>query len=154
MQAAEEEPEVKPDDSPKDEPPPEPLGTNVTGNGPPDGFGLGRGRGGSTIGGGSGSGRGAGSKFGWYGGQVKAKITERARSNRKTRSASIGGVELRVWVDQTGRVTRVKLSGSTGDPAVDTALQNEVLSGMQLQEPPPAGMPMPIVLRLSARRPS
>ena len=39
-----------------------------------------------------------------------------------------------------------------GDPAL-AALQDEVLVGLQLSDPPPADMPLPIVMRLSAQRP-
>jgi TonB family protein len=61
-------------------------------------------------------------------------------------------VQVRIWADSTGRVTRAKLDGTTGDPKLDDALQ-KVLTNIQLQEPPPAGMPAPIVMRLTARRP-
>jgi len=145
--------EVKPE--PKPEEAPAPVGTSIKGDGPPDGFGLGGpgGSGGNGLGG-KGSGR-AGSRFGWYGGQVQSKIAEAIRGNKKTRSASIASLTIRVWADaSTGRVTRAQLAGTTGDKNVDEALQSEVLNGLQLQEPPPAGMPMPIVMRVNARRPN
>jgi hypothetical protein len=41
---------------------------------------------------------------------------------------------------------------STGDGKLDSALRDEVLQGLQLPEPPPADMPMPINLRLTARK--
>ena len=44
------------------------------------------------------------------------------------------------------------MAGSTGDPSLDSAIRDEVLNGLQLQ-PPPLGMPIPITLRLAARRP-
>ncbi|MFZ3375433.1 MAG: energy transducer TonB, partial [Chthoniobacterales bacterium] len=72
--------------------------------------------------------------------------------NRKTRSASLN-VNVRVWPDATGRINRAQLAGSTGDSTLDSALRDEVLTGLQLQEPPPEGMPAPITLRLTARRP-
>jgi hypothetical protein len=143
------EPEQKPQEKPKDEPPA--LGTNIKGDGPSDGFGLGSSGNGGFLGGG---GKKGGSRWGWYAGQVQAKIGDALRGNRKTRSASISGVQIRIWPDATGRITRAQLSGSTGDPSVDEAIKSEVLTGLQLQEPPPAGMPSPIVLRLSARRPN
>ena len=65
-------------------------------------------------------------------------------------------VKVRVWFDTTGRITRSKLSSSTGDPAVDSAIKDEVLAGLQLP-PPPQGMPTrPIVMKLqrSATRPN
>lgn len=73
--------------------------------------------------------------------------------NRRTRSASLS-VKVRIWADATGRITRASLSGSTGDPATDKAIENEILTGLQLQEPPPDDMPMPIVMRITAKRPN
>jgi outer membrane biosynthesis protein TonB len=149
-QAPVDDQEEKPDDKPPEEPPS--LTTNNVGSGPGDGFGLGRGTGRGGIGG---SGRSkSGSRFGWYAGQVQTRIADAMRSNRKTRKASINGIQVRVWPDTTGRITRAQIAGSTGDVSVDAAIQNEVLSGLQLSEPPPKGMPTPIVLRLTARRPN
>jgi len=148
--AAEEKtpPKPEPAKAPDD---PAPLGTNLKGDGPGlAGLGGGSGLGGGTLGGGGGG--KAGSRFGWYAGQVQSKITEALRTNPKTKSASLR-IEVRIWPDSTGRVTRAQLSGSTGDSGLDNAIQNGVLTGLQLQEPPPAGMKLPIVLRLTARRP-
>jgi TonB family protein len=62
-------------------------------------------------------------------------------------------VNVRVWADPNGRISRAQLAGSTGDPSLDNALRDEVLTGLQLPEPPPAGMPAPITLRVTAKRP-
>ena len=144
--------EEKPDDSPKDEPPDSALGTNLKGDGPPDGFGLAHGNGMGRMGGGPG---GAGAKARWarYGSKVQGRIADALRSHPKLRSASLR-VEVKVWPDGEGRITRAALASSTGDPQLDAALTGEVLKGLQLQEPPPEGMPTPIVLRLNARRPN
>lgn len=143
-----EEPMIKEDqpkaEAPKDEPP---LGTGIKGDGP-DSFGLSDKAGNGRIGGNQGN----GSKWGWYASQVQSRIQEAMQRNRKTRSASLT-VSVRVWPDNTGRIARAQLSGSTGDPVLDNAIRDEVLTGLQLQEPPPAGMPAPITLRLAARRP-
>ena len=105
--------------------------------------------GGGFGGGGSG---GHGSKFGYYAGQLKSRIIDAMRSNKKTRSA-VMDVQVRVWLDETGRVSKVSLSKSTGDPTVDDAIRSEVLSDISMSEPPPQGMPMPIVMHFSAKRP-
>ena len=144
------EPEAKPE--PKAEAPPD-LGTNIKGDGPSDGFGL-NGSNGSGRLGGQANGRGSGSRWGWYAGQVQTRIADALRNNRKTRTASISSLQIRIWPDNTGRVTRAQLVASTGDASVDEAIKSEVLNGLQLQEPPPVGMPTPIVLRMSARRPN
>jgi protein TonB len=151
----EQSPVNEPEEKPRDEPPkvadPGPIGTNIKGNGPGDGFGLGGPRGNGL--GNSQGGRGGGSRWGWYAGQVQVRISDALRSNRKTRNGRIDSLQVRIWPDQTGRIVRAQLAGTTGDPATDEAIKSEVLTGLQLTEAPPQGMPLPIVLRLNARRP-
>ena len=62
-------------------------------------------------------------------------------------------VRVKVWADATGRITKVSLGGSTGIAELDNAIKSEVLSDLVLPEPPPQGMPMPIVMHFSAKRP-
>ncbi|MEI9896434.1 MAG: hypothetical protein WDN28_21875 [Chthoniobacter sp.] len=114
------------------------------------GTGLG---GGNAIGG-TGNGGNTGSKWGWYAGQVQAKIADALRQHPKTKAAAIGGLQVRIWPDATGRITRASLAGSTGNAAGRCGHRARDLSGLRLQEPPPAGMKLPIVLRLSAKRPN
>jgi len=141
--------DLKPLEKPKDEPkspsPPAPPGPPASG--PPSDFGLAGGGGG-----GGGDGGGGGSQFGPYAAEVVATIKARLEANSKTREADFRGLKTRIWADKTGRVIKATISGTTGDPAVDAALKNEVLVGLQLPEPPPDGMPMPIVLRVSEQR--
>jgi outer membrane biosynthesis protein TonB len=140
-------------EEPKEAPKPDapaPLGTGITGPGGGPDFGLGRG-----IGGGGGwgnGGGGGGSKYGWYAGEVQTRVADALRNNARTRTASMD-LKIRIWADSTGRITKARLTGSTGDPALDSTLQNDILTGMQLSDPPPSDMPMPIVMRISARRP-
>jgi hypothetical protein len=138
-----------PEDKPKDEPikPPDepPIGTGIKGDGKGDSFGL-------SGSGGSGFGGGGGSRFDWYAGQVQRRVADVLRNNRAVREASLS-VKVQVWADPTGRISRVELAGSTGDPSLDATLKNEVLTGLQVSEGPPEGMPMPILLRLTAKRP-
>src|SRR5271165_5959671 len=133
-----------------------PLGVNAKGEGAGDAFGLVGRPGGNALlwsGGGNGDGGGGGTRWGWYAGQVQARVMDALQKNPHTRSAAFR-VEVRIWPDTTGRVTRVQLVDSTGHPAVDAAIKEEVLTGLQLQEPPPTDMPLPIVMRLTARRPN
>lgn len=141
------QPEEHPEDEPPKPPDQPPIGTNIKGDGSSNSFNLG-----SGGGNGLGNNRSNSTRFGWYAGQVQSKVGEAIRNNRKTRTAELS-VRARIWSDSTGRVTRASLAGSTGDTALDAALRDEVLTGLQLREPPPPGMPMPIVLQLSARRP-
>ena len=145
---AETQPEEKPQEAPKPVDAPPTLGTNLKGEGPGM-SGLGASGNGGGFGGGGGRG---GSKWGWYAGQVQRSVADALRRNSKTKTASMK-IQVRIWPDKTGRITRAQLDGTTGDSKLDAAIQNEVLTGLQLQEPPPQGMPAPIVLRLTARRP-
>lgn len=150
----EEAPAEKPESKPKAPEPkpkadePEALGTGLVGK-EPGMSGLGRS---GNGGGGNGSGRGgSGDLFAWYAGQAVSPITQALRSNSKTRSATMS-VVAHIWVDNSGKITRGQLQGSSGDPAVDEVIRNEILPGVRLSEGPPVGMKMPIKLRLNARR--
>ncbi len=133
-----------------DNPPPTTLATGIKGDGP----GMGLASSGNGLGGGGGiggtGGGGGGSKWDSYAGQVQSRISEALRLNPKTKSASITRLEVRIWPDPTGHITRAELAGSTGNAEIDQAIQ-KVLSDLRL-EAPPAGMKS-IALRLSARRP-
>jgi len=145
MQEKVDDKEEKPDDKPPDA---APVTTSIVGNGP-DPFGLKAGNGSGNY---FNSGSGSHSKFGWYAAQVQATIGDALRKNPNTRTANFG-IKVRIWSDITGRVTRAKLMDATSDPKVDEAI-NQALTGIQLKEAPPTGMPMPIVMRISAQRPN
>jgi outer membrane biosynthesis protein TonB len=141
----------KVEDVPKEQPPdqPPPVSTSIAGNGPPDGFGLSGGPGGA-------GGRGFGRRFSErdrFAAGAQNRIREALHNNRKTRAAKISDLTVRLWPDTTGRVTRAQLVGSTGDSALDSALTSDALL-VQLPEPPPQGTPLPVVIKLSARRPN
>jgi outer membrane biosynthesis protein TonB len=138
------EPVVKP--KPADEP--AALGTGIKGNG----AGISGLSGGSGNGGGNGTGGNGGDLFRWYAGQAVQPVTQALRNHSRTKLASMN-VVANIWVNGEGSIERARLAGSTGDTAMDAAIQNEVLPGVRLSEPPPAGMKMPIKLRLAARRP-
>jgi periplasmic protein TonB len=153
------EPEIKQEklvDKPKDEPPkdskndqpPGPLSLDAKPVGPGDLFGLGGKPGGSPYGGG-----GGGSRWGWYASIVQAQIESALRANPKTRNAVLQ-VQIQLWADGSGRVNRVQLASSTGNAELDAIIRNEVLGSLMLREPPPKDMPMPMVTRITARRPS
>jgi periplasmic protein TonB len=153
------EPEIKqekPIDKPKDEPvkdakndqPPGPLSLDAKATGPGDLFGLGGKPGGSPYGGG-----GGGSRWGWYTSIVTGQMEAALQANPRTRNA-VMELQVRIWADPTGHVTRVVLTPSTGDADLDTVIRNQVLGSLVLREPPPKDMPMPIVTKVTERRPS
>lgn len=149
---------LPPDEPRPASPPAGPLALAAEGEGPGDAFNLAGnpgGRGllsGGGLGDGSGDGLGGegGSRFGWYYAQLATEIEDAFRKHKQLTSAS-ARVELRVWVDPDGRISKVQLVRSTGDPKVDEAIQSVV--GLHLRQPPPRDIPMPMVARLTARRP-
>lgn len=140
-----------------DEPPPEDAAPE-----PPSDLDLGPGSKGGTgpsLGSRGGNGprknvlRGSGSKFGWYAAKVQSTIREALGRNTSTRSATMS-LQVRVWADSSGRIIRAQLVGTSGNASVDQSIRNQVLTGLQLPQPPPADMPMPINLRITARQPA
>ena len=91
--------------------------------------------------------------FGYYAGQVGEQVKAALERSGKTNKASFRSIKTRISVDSTGRIARATLKGSTGDPALDAAIR-EVLTGLQLREAPPAGMPPSILLDVSEIRPN
>jgi protein TonB len=123
---------------------PGPIGTSIGGPGA-DGFGLTGGIGGS---GGADDGNGVGgSKYGWYASEIQNRIADVVRNDARARRQTIS-VIARIWPDSTGRIARAKVTGGGGS-AFETAVQNDILTGLQLPDPPPADMPLPIVMRLT-----
>lgn len=127
----------------KDEPKPD--------NTPKQDLGPSRSSGKGTLSGGNGKGgNGGGTQWGWYASSVQNSIAQALKDNPTTRHATIG-VTVKIWPDFTGRITRVVLASSTGNPSLDEAIKNQVLSGLSLPGGPPPGMPLPINLRINAR---
>jgi outer membrane biosynthesis protein TonB len=144
--------EEKPVDIPKDAPPdakddpmPGPPGLDDAGKGPGDLPGRPGGRG--FIGGGGGGGGGS-SRWGWYASIVQAQIEAALQANEKTRHA-VMKIQVRLWSDATGRITRVQLASSSGNAELDAVIRDQILSGLTLREPPPKDMPMPIITRVT-----
>jgi len=149
-QAQVDDSEQKPDDAPS-APADAGLSTGIQGTGS-DAFGLSKSGKGNFLGS-EGIQQKRSSRFGWYAAQVQRTLREALQSHRRTRAAEFV-VEVKIWPDKAGRVERARIAGSTGDKAIDAALTTEILPGLQLLEPPPAGMKLPINLRFTVKRPS
>jgi len=122
------------------------LAGNPGGRGLLSGGGLGDGTGGDGLGGSS----SVEARFGWYYSRIASEIEEAFRRH-KLLSAAATRVELRLWADASGVISRVELVRSTGDQRVDDAIRSIV--GLRLKEAPPRDIPMPMVARFTARRP-
>lgn len=147
--------EANPNQPPKAAPPKPaapasvPMGTSLKANGQANNFDLTGTPGGNGLLGGGGG--GGGSRWGWYQNVMQAQLNQALHENKTTTQATFQ-VTARVWVDAAGLVTRVVVAPS-GNPAVDDAIRNQVLVHMRFNQPPPADMPMPIVLSLTGESP-
>jgi len=118
------------------------LAGNLGGRGLLSGGGLGDGTG-------LGEGDGVGSRYAWYYAKLAAQIEDVYRKDKRLSTASTR-VEIRVWADRSGRISRVELVKSTGDSELDRVIQSVV--GLKLRDPPPSDIPMPMLARITARR--
>jgi protein TonB len=139
------EPEQPTPETPSDEPPPSnQLGLDTEGGAGGDSFGLVGNKGGRSL---LASG---GDRFAWYSGVLKDDLLSFLSDHPDIRQRAYS-VNIRLWLDGKGSVTRVALSSSTGDNALDRELQ-KVLGGLEkVAEAPPADMPQPVQIRLVSR---
>jgi protein TonB len=138
------EPEPTPD-SPSDDPPPgELLGLDSEGVAGGDGFGLAARRGGRDL---LASG---GDRFAWYAGMLKDDLLSFLAEHRDIRSRAYS-VNVRLWLDGEGAVTRVALTSSTGDRDLDRELETLLGNMERVAEAPPSGLPQPVQIRIVSR---
>jgi periplasmic protein TonB len=95
---------------------------------------------------------GAQTKWRGFSTQVARSIEDALRRHPASKFAA-GSAQIHVWVDSGGRITRVNVPAGTGNPSLDSAI-NETLVGLQCPGIAPADMPQPIRLRIDLRRPN
>lgn len=136
-------------------PPPGPLGLDAAGTGPGDAYGLVGQPGGRALGeagsGGDGGGANGPAGWRWYANAVQSEFIEALRTNEKTRYADFARTQLAVWATPDGRISKIRLYQSTGNPEVDAAIEQEIPRLVVLRQPPPKDMPLPIRFYLSPR---
>jgi protein TonB len=138
------EPEETPD-APSDQPPPgELLGLDATGVAGADGFGLVARKGGRDL---LGSG---GDRFAWYAGSLKEDLLSFLADHPDIRSRAYA-INVSLWLDGKGGVTKVSLAGSTGDRDLDRELETLLGSMESVAEAPPADLPQPVQIRIVSR---
>ena len=144
---------IKPIDKPKDmakapDKAPGPPGPKASGPPSDDGIGgSGNGNDG-TIGGG-----GPVDPFAVYAGEVQDAVKQALGRNSTTSRANIHHLRVKLWINSSGRVTRVAPAASSGDPTVDDALKNQALVGVQISDPPPSGRGISFEMYIDATRP-
>ncbi len=133
-----EPPPVKNDQAP---PPGKDLGVDAEGGAGGDDFGLLGRKGGRDL--------LSSDRFGWYGSQVKAGIYDVLMGDDRTRKARYS-VVVKVWMTAGGKVQRVELEGTSGNPEIDARITH-ALTGVHVADAPPEDLPQPIRLRIAAR---
>lgn len=146
---------VEPLEPPKDDAPPSPtqdLGDPVTINGDAqagtDAFGIGAGRGGGSTGGAGGGGLGSASYFRYVGTLLSRELARHPR----TRHLAFDDIQIDLWLDAAGRVTRVQRVKGTGAETADEAVLAMVRELGRIDEAPPASQRMPLRISMKGQR--
>jgi len=139
------EPEQPTPDTPSNDPPAgDRLGLDAEGGAGSDAFGLVGNKGGRSL---LASG---GDRFAWYGSALKDDLLSYLSEHPDIRQRAYS-VNVRLWLDGKGGVTRVALSSSTGDHDLDRELQTLLGSMQKVAQAPPADMPQPVQIRIVSR---
>ncbi len=139
-------PQDAPEPEPADEAPPgEQLGLDAEGVAGGDAFGLAARKGGADIIGG-----GGGAAFAWYTGLIKDGILDVLSEDETVRKGTYK-VTVRVWLARDGRVERIAVLDSTGNPRLDAAVEQALGRMQRVKEAPPLEMPQPVTLRIVSR---
>lgn len=154
------EPQPTPEPTPADEPEPadeapapsdsaaDPMQMDAEAQAGGDAFSIGAGSGRGLAGSGGG-GRIGNATYGQYLGYALQK--------RLREDADVGylgyQIDIDIWVDREGRITRTAIVRSSGDPDTDRKVQ-AALDGAVLDQSPTSTTTMPAKVRLVSRRPS
>ncbi|MBC7803674.1 MAG: TonB C-terminal domain-containing protein [Candidatus Parcubacteria bacterium] len=103
----------------------------------------------NTIPGTPGGTGGVGRGFAFYTSQLQSLLQEELNRKDKLRGAEYSA-SLALWIGPDGRVQKVELTGSTGNPQTDTLLRETIAASTRLKAPPES-MPQPVKLRVTAR---
>ena len=88
----------------------------------------------------------------WYAGVVLADLEKVLQKHEKTRKGTFRAT-VKLWIDPRGAVTRAQIVSSNGNPEQDAGLL-QAIDGHVVAEPLPAGVRVPIQVRLTGRRPT
>lgn len=59
---------------------------------------------------------------------------------------------VRIWPDAFGKISKVRIVRGTGNKEMDKMIEDEVLLGLYLNEQTPKDLPLPIMLRITAKK--
>lgn len=125
----------------------EPMQMNSDAQAGSDAFNIGAGSGGGMSG--AGGGRFGNATYGQYLGYALQKLV---RDNDSTGYLAYQ-LDVDIWIDREGRVTRAEIRRSSGDTSVDEKVA-AVLRNAVLTQRPTTTTTMPVKVRLNSRRPT
>ncbi|CAI8695700.1 energy transducer TonB [Burkholderia pyrrocinia] len=143
----------KPSEAPKpSDNQPKQMTMNAPAQAGTDSFNIGAGDGSGMIG------SGGGGKFGnasypQYMVYVLQRAIEQDKGVQEAGGARFAG-SLNLWMDASGRITKVTVAQSTGDAKIDAAVIAAVEALGRVDEVPPPATAYPVLVRLQGRKPA
>lgn len=128
------------------------LGLDAEGGGT-DAFGLAAKKGGRDLLSGvkiGGDAQGDAQRFAYFDSHVERFLERLLSGDGELRQSSYTAI-IDLWVGPRGRIERIELSRSTGNPALDARLMQALLPAVEIGLSPPEGIPQPIRIRLVSR---
>jgi protein TonB len=117
-----------------------------------DGFNIGAGDGSGMVGSGGGTGSFGNASYAQYLGYTLQRAIEQDKRVQDAGGARFAG-SLNLWMDPSGRITKVTIVQSTGDARIDDAVIAAVENLGRVDEPPPPTTVYPKLVRLQGRKP-
>lgn len=116
-----------------------------------DGFNIGAGDGSGTVGSGGG-GRFGNASYAQYMVYLLQRAIEEDKGVQEAGGVHFAG-SLDLWMEPSGRITKVAIAQSTGDAKIDAAVVAAVQALGKVDEPPPPGTTYPKRVKLQGRKP-
>jgi len=117
-----------------------------------DNFNIGAGDGTGMAGSGSGTGSFGNASYAQYLGYTLQRAIEQDKHVQEAGGARFTG-SLNLWMDPSGRITKVTIAQSTGDARIDDAVIAAVESLGRVDEAPPPQTVYPKLVKLQGRKP-
>nr|WP_249207980.1 energy transducer TonB [Burkholderia vietnamiensis] len=143
----------KPSEAPKpSDDQPKQMTMNAPAQAGTDSFNIGAGDGSGMVGSGGG-GKFGNASYAQYMVYVLQRAIEQDKGVQEAGGARFAG-SLNLWMDASGRITKVTIAQSTGDAKIDAAVLAAVESLGRVDEAPPPATAYPVLVRLQGRKPA
>jgi TonB family protein len=117
-----------------------------------DNFAIGAGDGSGMAGSGGGSGSFGNATYGRYMAFLLQQTVERDRRVQDSGGGARFNVNLNIWMEPSGRITKVTVAQTTGDAKLDDAVVAALMTLGKVDEPPPPGATWPRLVKLHGRQ--